>query len=249
MGESAHSIVVVQPSRTLRTLISQTLIRQGHPVEAFADGASALEFIRSEGATMTIIDAELGTMSGLDLAEQLNLERLTAPIPCILLISEQTATDPDRLAHAGISETLTKPFEQQQLLQRIRAQIPDMATPAMNTVNDPAPPSDDALKHWIQEHLKARVGDALEALVQRAVRETLLQMLETPDSAAGRRLLETIVAAVRAETKEVLEQEPVAVLRPALEGVVKPTVLKTVPELAEDMIREEIRRLTEEGDG
>ena len=244
-------VIVVHPSVTLRTLISRTLGGQGYSVHTCATAAQALDVMERQGAALLIVDMELDEMSGLELAERIRGEHSSAHIPVILLVRHGQTADSHRLAHAGVNETLIKPFEQQQLLGRVRAHLsgPEDADRKARDLPDSELPKGEALEHWLQVHLRERVGDALEPLIQRAVKETLLGLLERPESDAGRRLLSTLVEAVREETREVLKREPTAVLKPALEGTLRPAILKAVPELAEDMIREEIRRLTEEGGG
>ena len=114
MTSDPRHVIVVHPSVTLRTLISRTLGGQGYAVHTCTTAAQALEVVEDQGAALLIVDMELDEMNGLELAEHIRENHSSAHIPIILLVTQGQTADSDRLAHAGVSETLLKPFEQQQ---------------------------------------------------------------------------------------------------------------------------------------
>ena len=91
-----------------------------------------------------------------------------------------------------------------------------------------------------------RDGPNIEAMIERAVKEALLALMSDPAKELGDRVEAALQAAAQEETRRTLDTRAAELLGPTLRPLLEPIVWKVVPELAEDMLREEIRRLTEE---
>ena len=118
---TSNRILVVEDEADLSDIIAFNLKRAGHtPIQA-GDGAQGLTLARRERPDLLILDLMLPKMDGLEVARRLRDEPTTASIPIIMLTAR--AEERDQLAGLaiGADDYITKPFEFEELLARIRA--------------------------------------------------------------------------------------------------------------------------------
>jgi CheY-like chemotaxis protein len=267
-------VLVAQPSPTLQMLIRLTLSADDLLVECVGDGRAAVRSAREEAPALLIVDAALPGIDGVGVAEVLFADGGGRGAPVLLIVPDYERPDAARLAEVGVVDVLARPFEQHDLLARVRAILgPPPALPAVSaTPPSPAavsphgtPPAPVAQRSGapaaaasldeaaIAEHLEALVARAvdarLEALVGPALSDALDEALSrvVPHAVArmhnelGRRTEAALQAAADETVRGLLDKRA----RELLIGLIEPIAWKVVPELAEDIIREEIRRLTE----
>ena len=103
MGEL---LVVAEDDEDIRALLARRLGRRGWEIAEAADGAEALELIRSRRPALAILDSSMPRMTGEEVAAALRSDPETGSIPVILL----TAHGGGELAE-GIDARLGKPFQ------------------------------------------------------------------------------------------------------------------------------------------
>jgi DNA-binding response OmpR family regulator len=76
-------------------------------------------------ADILIVDAVLaaGEPSGYEVARQMRADPETAHIPVLILVSNQTGIDEAQVQASGANAALTKPFDTQELLERVYALV------------------------------------------------------------------------------------------------------------------------------
>lgn len=113
-------ILVVEDESHLAILIKFNLEREGHVVTTVSDGPSALKLLTDERQPfdLVILDLMLPRMSGYAVCETLREQGLDVPV---LILSARTLTE-DRIRgfNVGANQYLTKPFELDELLSRVR---------------------------------------------------------------------------------------------------------------------------------
>lgn len=114
-------IAVVDDDESLRLALEGLLKEAGLPVHLFA---SAEDFLKADQKSMTgclIADIRMPGMSGLDLQAKLKADRCSIPIIFI------TAHGDERMRlqamRAGAVDFLTKPFDDQILLEKVRVAL------------------------------------------------------------------------------------------------------------------------------
>src|ERR1700676_3862204 len=112
-------VVVVDDDDSMRNALDGLLKAVGLPARAFA---SAEEFLKSGQQRQTsclIADIRMPGMSGLELQAQLNAEQCRIPI--IFITAHGDAKMRMQALRAGALEFLTKPFNDEALLESVRA--------------------------------------------------------------------------------------------------------------------------------
>ena len=103
--------------RALRLLIATS----GFSVETYASAEQFLESSRARTVDCLVVDVHLGGVSGLDLHE--GLVRSGSPIPVVFITAYDDGPTRERARRSGAVEYLTKPFDEEVLIDAIRRAI------------------------------------------------------------------------------------------------------------------------------
>jgi two-component system OmpR family response regulator len=117
---SGKHILVVEDEKHLATGIKYNLEAEGYRVTTAGDGPSALRFIEQSGGdvALVVLDLMLPGMSGYAVCEAL---RSADQIMPILILSARTlAEDRTRGFDVGADQYLTKPFDLDEFLSRVK---------------------------------------------------------------------------------------------------------------------------------
>lgn len=112
-------IMVVEDDRKLRRLLEMELQHAGYEVVSYESGLDAVENFGSEKPELVVLDIMLPDMDGFEVAREL---RKLSPDVLILMLTA-LGMKKDKLAgfESGADDYLTKPFDNEELLARIRA--------------------------------------------------------------------------------------------------------------------------------
>lgn len=260
------TLLAVDDSKTMRKVLEITFSSDDYNMLVAENGHQALDKLRSDRPTVVLVDAHLGAESGYDLCQALKRE---APgVGVIILSSKQQPYDKARGASVGADDFMDKPFDTQQLidktgmlLRRLReapaaaapAPAPQpVARPVAAPAPSPAPPMAAAprVQPMAQPMTQQRpVPQASPGPQARPHVQTLVGGAPPPARVAA-------AAAAVASSSNGQFAERLAGLgltRDQVDGVlslsreiVEQVVWEVVPQLAETIIKEEIRRLTSE---
>ncbi|MEL6584615.1 MAG: response regulator transcription factor [Pseudomonadota bacterium] len=111
-------IALVDDDRNILTSISMVLEAEGHDVQTFTDGASALQSLTNAPADLGVFDIKMPRMDGMELLSRL---RQKNQMPVIFLTSKDEEIDEVLGLRMGADDYIRKPFSQRLLLERIRA--------------------------------------------------------------------------------------------------------------------------------
>jgi FixJ family two-component response regulator len=118
---TAKSVAIVDDDDSMRNALGGLLKAVGFQAKAFA---SAEEFLKSGQQHQTsclIADIRMPGMSGLELQAQLNAERCRIPI--IFITAHGDAKMRLQALRAGAVEFLSKPFDEEVLLESVRSAL------------------------------------------------------------------------------------------------------------------------------
>lgn len=111
-------ILVADDDVNIRTLLKHVLTREGYQVMEASDGRDAIHKLQDSIADLAVVDVMMPHVDGLELCQHI---RETYDIPIILLTARQQLSDKEQGYLRGTDDYLTKPFEPEELLFRIKA--------------------------------------------------------------------------------------------------------------------------------
>lgn len=114
-------VAVIDDDDSIRTALKELLRSVGLPAQVFA---SAEEFLKSglqQQAGCLIVDIHMPGMSGLELQAKLNADRCR--IPTIFVTAHGDEKMRMQALRAGAVEFVTKPFDDEALLETVRAAL------------------------------------------------------------------------------------------------------------------------------
>ncbi|HMJ75790.1 MAG TPA: response regulator [Iamia sp.] len=114
------TVLVVEDDPVIIDLLTLTLELEGWTVLRAKDAVSAFEVARAESPDIVVSDVMMPGRSGLDLIADLASDVGTAGIPVILLSARALAAEVAEGYSAGAVDYVTKPFDPDDLIERIQ---------------------------------------------------------------------------------------------------------------------------------
>lgn len=114
------NILVVEDDHSVRNLVSTTLQTHGYQFDAMIDGESALLAMTSHHYDIILLDLGLPDQDGIDIIKTV---RTFSVIPIIVLSARSSNEDKIAALDAGADDYLTKPFNIDELLARVRSTL------------------------------------------------------------------------------------------------------------------------------
>jgi two-component system KDP operon response regulator KdpE len=111
-------VLVVDDESALARALSINLRARGFEVAAAADGRSALDLVARFHPDVVVLDLGLPDIDGLDVLEGI---RGWSPVPVLVLSARSTGDEKVEALDRGADDYVTKPFDMNELLARIRA--------------------------------------------------------------------------------------------------------------------------------
>ena len=125
-------ILLVEDDDLLAAGIRDTLERALYAVEWVPDGAQALAALKSNTFDLVVLDLGLPKVDGVEVLRKVRGEGGTVPV--IVLSARDTASDRVLGLDAGADDYLIKPFDVDELLARVRAQLRRQRGAAVNVI-------------------------------------------------------------------------------------------------------------------
>ena len=119
MPMSAKTILVVDDSPTIVSILRDMLKSEGYRVRCAYSGEDALEHLTEETPDLIILDVLMPHMSGLELLSKIKMSPATVSIPVIMLTASGKNDDVLAGYKLGADYYITKPFKQTELLHGI----------------------------------------------------------------------------------------------------------------------------------
>ncbi len=121
MEEDKERILIVEDETDTRFILSKLLQKENYDVEAVANGAEALEKLKTFFPKVIVADWTMPIMDGLELCDRVKQIDKFKPIFFIILTARSAVKDRVKGLDVGADDFLLKPTENQELLARIRA--------------------------------------------------------------------------------------------------------------------------------
>ncbi|MDR0839753.1 MAG: response regulator transcription factor [Oscillospiraceae bacterium] len=115
-----HRILLVEDEEKLARFVELELGYEGYEVTKAFDGREGLTLALSGGFDLVLLDIMLPGLSGMEILRRL---RKSSSVPVIMLTARDSVTDKVSGLDTGADDYVTKPFEIEELLARIRAAL------------------------------------------------------------------------------------------------------------------------------
>ncbi len=113
------NILVVEDDKNTRKLLSAILKNNGYNVLVAENGVQALDVLEHNHVDLMVIDVMMPLMDGYELTE--TLRNNGSQIPMLMLSAKQHTSDIKQGFLVGIDDYMTKPFDFDELILRIKA--------------------------------------------------------------------------------------------------------------------------------
>jgi two-component system response regulator QseB len=118
VGEHGQ-LLLIEDDPTLVMLLSQLLAEEGYALDVARDGQRGLHLALTRSYDAVILDRGLPVLDGIDLLTRLRSTGFTTPV--LILSALSNPADRVRGLDAGAEDYLSKPFNVDELLARLRA--------------------------------------------------------------------------------------------------------------------------------
>lgn len=120
-GDHKPVVMVVDDSITVRKVTGRLLERNDMVAVSAKDGIEALALLDETIPDVMLLDIEMPRMDGYELATHIRNEPRLKQIPIIMVTSRSGEKHRQRAMQIGVDEYMTKPFQENDLLEGIRA--------------------------------------------------------------------------------------------------------------------------------
>ncbi|MBX3395517.1 MAG: response regulator transcription factor [Phycisphaerae bacterium] len=114
-------ILLVEDNQKMARFIRQGLVEHGYAVDVAASGTDGEEMACTEPYDLIVLDVMLPEQDGVSACR--NIRRRGVKVPVLMLTALSTTGDKVQGLDAGADDYLTKPFEFDELIARIRAML------------------------------------------------------------------------------------------------------------------------------
>ena len=120
-GAAKPLVLVVEDEPSLVTMLRYNLEKQGYRVDEAGDGQEAMTRIAEAPPDLVLLDWMLPVMSGIEVCRQIRRGSATRDLPVIMVTARTEDQDAVRGLNTGADDYITKPFNMEALLARVRA--------------------------------------------------------------------------------------------------------------------------------
>lgn len=220
-------ILLVDDDKDILSLLTAFFRKYGHEVSPVENGAAMFEVLGKQTIDLVILDVMLQGEDGFTLCRRL---RTTSRIPIIMLTAMSDHTDRVVGLELGADDYLTKPFDQRELLARVKAVLRRTAeTREVSSPSETRPTLGFAGWHLDVARHELRSADGALVLLSGGEFDLLLVLAEHPQRVLTREQLLDLTRGPRHDAFDRSIDVQVSRLRHKLEADPKnPTIIRTV---------------------
>jgi formate hydrogenlyase transcriptional activator len=123
MTDAVATVLVVDDDAASLSALFECLRRAGYRVLVAQDGRSALERAANGKPALILLDVMMPDLDGFETCRRLNEDPATADIPVLFLTALADTTEKLKGFDAGAVDYLTKPFQWEEVLARVRTHL------------------------------------------------------------------------------------------------------------------------------
>lgn len=117
------SVVIIEDEPFIIEALTFLLENEGLDVRSISDGANAIDFIIKSKPNLVILDIMLPNVSGMKILEDIRSMDEISNLPVLMLTAKGQKKDRRAAEEAGVSKFMTKPFDNQELIEHVKLMI------------------------------------------------------------------------------------------------------------------------------
>lgn len=200
-----NTILIIEDDSDIAFLIQTQLETAGYLATTCNDGKQAIDLINKQSFDLYIVDRLLPSKNGLEICRHLRQLTTFKEMPIILLTALDQNEDIIQGLDAGADDYITKPFEMNVLLARVRALMRRHHRSNLDTIKyqdlEITPHKFDLKINNEKIHLTATEWQILSTLIQKPghvfTREELINKIQGPHIHITERTMDTHIAGLR----------------------------------------------------
>lgn len=153
--DSAHILIIEDDAIVART-IERSLMREGYKITASYCGREGLDLARQSVPDLVILDVLMPVTSGYEICREIRMDSQLQDVPVLFLTSKSRDEDKITGFRAGADDYLSKPFNVEELILRVRAVLRRAAYPH---VQEPAAAVQAGVPVGIETAASAAAGE------------------------------------------------------------------------------------------
>lgn len=124
MGGPGKKILIVEDEPNVRNFVKVYLEFEGYEVVEAKNGREGLERVKADQPDLVVTDIMMPEMDGVTFYKTLRQDEKTKSLPVIVLTVKDEFEDIKYAYLIGVDEYITKPFDPQQLVRKIKEILP-----------------------------------------------------------------------------------------------------------------------------
>jgi len=117
------NILIVDDTPDNLRLLTKILESKGYSVRKSLNGRMALQGVHRDPPDLILLDINMPEMNGYEVCQKLKASETTAQIPIIFISALERLEDKVRAFELGGVDYVTKPFQEQEVLMRVKNQL------------------------------------------------------------------------------------------------------------------------------
>jgi len=109
----SFNILIVDDSKTIRSVIRKTLLIAGVPISDLyeaSNGLEGLQIMKDNWVDLCFADINMPVMTGIEMIEKMQQDQVLAKLPVVIVSTEGSKTRIEELFRKGVRAYLRKPI-------------------------------------------------------------------------------------------------------------------------------------------
>lgn len=128
-----YKILVVEDDQNIREYLTDAFKEAGYSVKSTEDGAVALKMVKESKPDLIILDLGIESIAGETVC--MEVKKMHPELPVIILTAKNTSPEIVHGFDLGADDYISKPFEMDELLARIRVRLKQKGTSLLTIDN------------------------------------------------------------------------------------------------------------------
>lgn len=128
-----HKILIVEDDDAIREVIQDILSENNYLIATASDGVRAMELLKKQPPDLIVLDLGLPKITGESVLQE--VKKNYAHIPVIVLTARNHTNDVVKAFQLGADDYISKPFELEELVARIKVKLKDDSLNSKVTVD------------------------------------------------------------------------------------------------------------------